>query len=166
MGKLYLKKYQNKNSKNAKAYGKWFLRAKHVDTLNIQKLSAHIAKHGSIYTYDVILGVITRTAECIAELVQEGNKVKLDGLGTFYLSVTSQGVNKSEDLNEDHVVLKHLRFFAERSQWSDNATTNMTRMARVTTKDPYADNENAGNNSNSGGNDNPTPGGAVVEDEP
>ena len=62
MSKVYLRKYQNNNSKNLKAYGKWFLRVKHLDTMNIRELSAHIAKHGSIYTDDVILGVVTKAA--------------------------------------------------------------------------------------------------------
>ena len=161
MSKLYLRKYQNNNSKMAKAYGKWFLRAKHLETLNTRELSAHIAKHGSIYTDDVILGVVTKAAGCIAELVQQGYKVKLDGLGTFYLAVTSKGADTAEDLDENAVVYKRLRFQAERSKWSENATVNMTQSARVTTIDPYAHTPNEGG-SGSGNNS----GGGGVEEQP
>ena len=160
MSKLYLRKYQNNNSKMTKAFGKWFLRAKHLETLNTRELSAHIAKHGSIYTDDVILGVVTKAAGCIAELVQQGYKVKLDGLGTFYLAVTSKGADTAEDLDENAVIYKRLRFQPERSKWSENATVNMTQSARVTTVDPYAVQGSEGGG-NSGGS-----GGGGVEEEP
>ena len=159
MSKVYLRKYQNNNSKNPKAYGKWFLRVKHLDTMNIRELSAHIAKHGSIYTDDVILGVVTKAAGCIAELVQQGYKVKLDGLGTFYLAVTSKGTDTAEDLDENAVVYKRLRFQAERSKWSENATVNMTQSARVTTIDPYVHTPSEGGNGDGNG-------GGGVEEQP
>ena len=109
----------------------------------------------------MILGVVTKAAGCIAELVQQGYKVKLDGLGTFYLAVTSKGADTAEDLDENAVVYKRLRFQAERSKWSENATVNMTQSARVTTIDPYAETPSEGGGSGSGGNS-----GGGVEEQP
>lgn len=166
MGKLFLKRYQNNNRKNQKAYGKWYLRAKHLGTIDTRELASHITRHGSLYTYDVVEGVISKTSSCIAELVQEGYRVKLDGLGIFYLAVTSNGTEKPEDATEDKVVLKHLRFKPAQSNWCEMATHNMTRMANVTTTDPFSDATTTTTGGSSQGTENPGQGGSVVEDEP
>ena len=85
-----LRLYQNKNKKS-KAYGKYYGRVKATKTLNTTQLANHIAEHGSIITEDVLLSTINKMTKCIKELLKDGKNVKLDGLGTFYLSVTSTG---------------------------------------------------------------------------
>jgi len=153
MSKLFLKKYQNKNSKLDKAYGKWYLRARHLDTIGTRELCRHMLRFGTIYTEDVVLGVISKLSQFIIDMSQQGYKIKLDGLGTFYLAVTSEGSETEKDCDENGVKYKHLRFTPEQSQWSDTATRNMTVAARVTTVDPYADPEEEDNEEtgNSGG---------------
>ena len=49
-------------------------------------------KHGTIYTSDIVKGVVEKFINCFEELLLEGNKIKLDGLGTFYLSANTEGV--------------------------------------------------------------------------
>ena len=84
MSKIIYDVYQNKNAHNA-AYGKYFGRIVHTETLNTRKLARHIADHGSIYTQDVVEGVLTKAEACIVEMLLESKKIKLEGLGTFYL---------------------------------------------------------------------------------
>ena len=84
MGKVMISVYQNKNDKSA-AYGKYYGRIVHTETLNTRKLAKHIAEHGSVYTQDVVEGVLTKAEACIVEMLLESKKVKLEGLGTFYL---------------------------------------------------------------------------------
>ena len=84
MSKIIYDVYQNKNAQNA-AYGKYFGRIVHTETLNTRKLARHIADHGSVYTQDVVEGVLTKAEACIVEMLLESKKVKLEGLGTFYL---------------------------------------------------------------------------------
>ena len=84
MSKIIYDVYQNKNENNA-AYGKYFGRIVHTETLNTRKLARHIADHGSIYTQDVVEGVLTKAEACIVEMLLESKKIKLEGLGTFYL---------------------------------------------------------------------------------
>ena len=38
-----------------------------------------------MYTQDVVEGVLTKAESCILEMLLESKKVKLEGLGTFYL---------------------------------------------------------------------------------
>ena len=84
MSKIIYDVYQNKNDQNA-AYGKYFGRIVHTETLNTRKLARHIADHGSVYTQDVVEGVLTKAEACIVEMLLESKKIKLEGLGTFYL---------------------------------------------------------------------------------
>ena len=84
MSKIIYDVYQNKNENNS-AYGKYFGRIVHTETLNTRKLARHIADHGSIYTQDVVEGVLTKAEACIVEMLLESKKIKLEGLGTFYL---------------------------------------------------------------------------------
>ena len=57
MAKIFYVLKQNNNS-DAKVYGKWFAHGKTIETLNTRKLANHIADHGSIYTPDVVFGVL------------------------------------------------------------------------------------------------------------
>ena len=84
MSKIIYDVYQNKNDQNA-AYGKYYGRIVHTETLNTHKLARHIAEHGSVYTEDVVAGVLTKAESCIVEMLLESKKIKLEGLGTFYL---------------------------------------------------------------------------------
>ena len=68
MAKIIYEVYQNQNEHNA-AYGKWYGRVKYLESLleslNTRKLSNHIAEHGSIYTPDVVYGVMEKFRSCL-----------------------------------------------------------------------------------------------------
>ena len=57
MAKILYEVKQNLNQYSL-AYGKWFARVKALETLNTRKLANHISEHGSIYTPDVVYGVL------------------------------------------------------------------------------------------------------------
>ena len=99
MGKILIKKYQNKNVKNEQAYNKWFGRVVHRETIDTIGLAEHIMKHGTVYTDDVCVGLTRKLMRCIAELLADGYKVKLDGIGTLYLTVHSTGVDAPEEFS-------------------------------------------------------------------
>ena len=71
-----------------KTYGKIIYRG----TMRLTDMAEHIMKHGSIYTEDVVIGVITKLKSCMQEMLADGYKVKLDGIGTLYPVLTSKGV--------------------------------------------------------------------------
>ena len=52
--------YQN-NVKDAVTNGKWYPRAVVSQTLDLEGLADHISEHGSLFTEDVVLGVLTYT---------------------------------------------------------------------------------------------------------
>jgi len=44
----------------------------------------------TIYTRDIVEGVLAKLCQCVPELLSQGQPVKLDGLGTFYPTVKNE----------------------------------------------------------------------------
>ena len=74
----------------SRVFGMWFPEVDRVGTLSTRALCDHIAAHGSIWTRDIVEGVLSQLAECIPELVSQGYGVKLDGIGTFWPTITNK----------------------------------------------------------------------------
>ena len=80
---------QQDKSSNPRKSGKWYGKIRKRHGLNLDGLCKHIASHGSLYTEDVVTGVMKKAKSCIIELVSTGAPVKIDGLGTFYPTIES-----------------------------------------------------------------------------
>ena len=118
MAKIIYQKYQNKNMES-RAYQKWYARTKSIETLNTRKLAAHISEHGSIYTPDVVYGVLEKFRSCLVEQLLNSKKVKIEGLGTFYSSMecTKGGAETEDKFNvNEHIKGIHIRFLPETAQ--------------------------------------------------
>ena len=130
MPKLIYKKYQNQNRKS-NGYGKTYARMVPVGTLDTNDICKHIAKHGTIYTSDIVKGVVEKFINCFEELLLEGYKLKLDGLGTFYLSVNTEGAETEKDFNPASNIKKvRVVFLGDKAKSSEYATVVMTRKAQ------------------------------------
>ena len=79
--KVNLRKNTNEKSDQ---FGKYYAELERKRTLSLRGLAKHITDHGSIYTRDVVEGVLIKLTQCVPELLAQGQPVKLDGLGTFY----------------------------------------------------------------------------------
>ena len=98
MAKILYEVKQNQNSYSA-AFGKWYAQIKNLETINTRKLANHISEHGSIYTPDVVYGVLEKFRSCLLEMLLNSKKVKIEGLGTFYCTLENQkkGALKKEE---------------------------------------------------------------------
>ena len=117
MAKILYEVKRNQNS-YSQAYGKWYAQIKSLETLNTRKLANHISEHGSIYTPDVVYGVLEKFRSCLVEMLLESKKVKIEGLGTFYCTLENQknGAAKKEDFNVNkHLKALHIRFLPEQT---------------------------------------------------
>ena len=106
------------NTSTSKAFGKFFATAKSTETLNTRQLAEHIADHGSVYTQDVVFGVLEKFRTCLIEMLLDSKKVKIDGLGTFYCTLQNVkgGADKEEDFNTaEHIAALHIRFLPEQA---------------------------------------------------
>ena len=147
---IYIKKYQNNNKENGKTYGKWYGRVMAFETIDLDGLCAHIASHGTIFTADVVSGTVKKFVQCIQELLLEGKKVKLDGIGTFYLSARTQGAETAEEFTAANVKTLRVRFLADQSADS-NYTSNIIRNRASLKVGAFADSEDSGSSSTSSG---------------
>ena len=108
---------RQQDNANNNAHLLWFPKAVRTDTLNLRGLTDHIAEHGSIYTRDVVQGVLTKFTNCMVELLKQGVAVKLDGLGTFHMELQSKGAESPVGYNiNDYVKGAHIRFAPENNE--------------------------------------------------
>ena len=117
MAKILYEVKQNQNQYNA-GYGQWYAKVRALETLNTRKLANHISEHGSIYTPDVVYGVLEKFRSCLVEMLLESKKVKIEGLGIFYTTLENQknGADKKEEYNPSkHMKALHIRFLPEQT---------------------------------------------------
>ena len=118
---------KNTNEKSDQ-FGKSYPRIDRKRTLSLRGLAKHISDHGSIYTRDVVEGVLIKLTQCVPELLAQGVPVKLDGMVTFYPSIEAKpgGIDSIADAKEmtpaESVNGVHVRFTPEGSDL-DNLTS-------------------------------------------
>ena len=164
---IYIKKYQNNNKNMTNAYGKWYGRIIHTETLDLDDLCDHIASHGTIFTADVVAGTVKKFVQCIQELLLEGKKVKLDGIGTFYLSLKTEGADVMEEFTMGNVKGVRLRFLPDQSGKSRYTTAALSRVAKLSSVLPGStptDDEEGSGSGNSGGQQGGGTSGSVEEE--
>ena len=82
--------YQD-NRKNSKRKGYWYARAVSPDLVSVKDLALRISERCTVTEPD-ILAVISALVFEMNQVLKDGNRVKLDGLGTFRVGIHSQGV--------------------------------------------------------------------------
>ena len=171
MGTIQIKKVEKtvttgkqgeERQKVKKTYGKIIYRG----TLSLTDMAEHIMKHGTVYTEDVVIGVITKLKNCMQEMLADGYKVKLDGIGTLYPVTTSEGVDDAKDFSaQENITRIGIAFLADQSKkslYKASAMKNETKLSTslyeelngsLTPNSPSPNNpegEGSGSGSNSG----------------
>jgi len=156
MAKILYEVKKNMNTAS-KTYGQWYGRAKSLETMNTRKLAQHISEHGSIYTSDVVFGVLEKFRSCLVEMLLNSKKVKIDGLGTFYCTLESAGASSKEKYNtQEHIKGLHIRFLPGQEQEMDLSSRQFLKKAEFISVDqlkPDPDEEEGGGGSDGGGDD-------------
>ena len=112
---------QNQND-TAKIYGKWFCEPDSNDAINLKGFARHLAEHGKLASYDMLVLVLNNVVTCMKELLSQGVPVKLDGLGTFRPTIENEkgGSPSVEDAlakGADKLIKGvHMTFFPENSK--------------------------------------------------
>ena len=148
MAKILYEVKQNLNQYNA-GYGQWYAKVKALETLNTRKLAQHISEHGSIYTPDVVYGVLEKFRSCLVEMLLESKKVKIEGLGIFYTTLENQknGADKKEEYNPSkHMKALHIRFLPEQTTEENISSREFIKKAEFVNVDsPLKAEETEGN---------------------
>ncbi len=156
MAKVFYLLKQNK-VKNSKVNGKWFARQKTIETLNTRKLANHISEHGSIYTPDVVFGVLEKFRSCLLEMLLNSKRVKIDGLGIFFTTLeNTEGGAESKDkfLPQKNLKGLHIRFLPDSSTETDISSREFIKKAEFVNAETFAgsledESSNAGSGSGS-----------------
>ena len=99
---------QNQNRKNPKAYGKWYAKAVVNDTVRLKEIAAEIQENVSVKASDV-WGVLLELTNVLKKNLSNGNRVIIDGFGSFKMGIRSTGTvtvkeyNASKNITDIHV---------------------------------------------------------------
>ena len=89
--------YKNNNKKNA-GFGKFYARAMHNGTTNLDDIAAIIERNCSMKKSDV-KAVLTELVEVMTAQIQDSKRVKLHGLGTFKIGISTKGAESAAAFN-------------------------------------------------------------------
>ena len=161
MSKILYEVYKNdiKDSESV-MYGKWYARLKSIETMSMGKLAKHISEHGSVFTEDVVEGVMKKFKTCLLEMLLESKKVKINGLGTFYLTAECQkgGADKEEDFNvKEHLKALHIRFLPDQTAEDNISSREFIKKAEFVNIKTLLSEANDNGNGNGNANPNPNP---------
>ena len=104
---------------NWEASAAYYAKAVGLETLSLRDMAKHITSHGSPYTVDVVMGVLEAYRNCLIEQLLESKKVKVEGLGTFYVTIANKegGEKDLEKFNIGTIAQGlRLRFLPDASQ--------------------------------------------------
>jgi predicted histone-like DNA-binding protein len=154
MAKIFYQLRQNKNTKS-NIYGRWFAHSKTIETLNTRKLAQHISEHGSIYTPDVVFGVLEKFRSCLLEMLLNSKRVKIDGLGIFYTTIENEkgGASSINEFGANNLKALHIRFLPEQEQEQNISSREFIKKAKFVNLDSLkakAEDEEEGGANNNG----------------
>lgn len=109
-------------SSNPKKSGKYYGRRFNPTVLGTRGLAEHMISHGVIAERSEVEDVLNALPTCIPELLKQGMNVKLTGLGSFRITLTSKGAASIEAYSvQKHVKGANMRFVPD-STSLDNKT--------------------------------------------
>ena len=110
----------------SKTYGQFYPEAEPKEPISLKGFARHLAEHGKLATYEMLVLVLQNIVSCMKELNAQGQPVKLDGLGTFYPSIEGTPSTTIADfmgnLNE-RIAGVHIRFRPENGGTPDEKLT-------------------------------------------
>ena len=109
----------------------WYGRAVYPSTIDLNAIAERIQQNCSMKKSDV-MAVLTELIETMRYELQNSNKVKLDGFGTFYIGLRSKGAIDEKDFNANEYVKGfRVKFLAEGKKQNGKITRTFTEGIRV-----------------------------------
>ena len=109
----------------------WYGRAVYPSTIDLDAIAERIQQNCSMKKSDV-MAVLTELIETMRYELQNSNKVKLDGFGTFYIGLRSKGAIDEKDFNANEYVKGFsVKFLAEGKKQNGKITRTFTEGIRV-----------------------------------
>ncbi|GHT67357.1 hypothetical protein FACS189452_04900 [Bacteroidia bacterium] len=99
---IKLKKLQRANPQNPQEAHKWYLVQEHSGTVNLAEIAKEIADRSSL-TFGDVQNALRNLLDVLPVYIRLGQTIRLEGFGSFHLSVTSDGKATSEELTAHDV---------------------------------------------------------------
>jgi predicted histone-like DNA-binding protein len=96
-----LKKIQRRNPQNM-ALSKWYLTQEKVGTVGMGEIAKEIERRSALSLGDV-QSTLSNMVEVLPIFLKLGQTIKLEGFGSFRISVTSDGTATADELTAHHV---------------------------------------------------------------
>ena len=98
---IKLKKIERKNPQD-KTQSKWYLTQEIAGSVGIHELAKEIMGRSALSLGDV-QSVLSNMVEMMPLFLKLGQSIRLEGFGSFHISVTSEGTATPEELSTHHV---------------------------------------------------------------
>lgn len=116
---VFYKLYQD-NRETSKMKGKWYARAVHTSTVDIDDLADEMQANCTVKRADIV-AVLSELVETMKTHLQMSHKVKLDRLGTFKIGMTTSAADSVKDFTaSNNVKGVHVLFQPETKIEKDN----------------------------------------------
>ena len=114
------KLYQD-NRKNSTTRGQWYGRAAVMGVTNLEALSDRIQRNCTAKKSDV-QAVLTELVEAMTDELKAGNRVKIDGFGSFKIGIRTRGAETAKAFTvQKNVKSLHVLFQPEVKQSADGS---------------------------------------------
>ena len=87
------------NPKEKEMPPKYYASAQTNKIVSLDEFSKHIASHGCVYKRAEIAAVLTMSVDSLREMLLNGYKIELGDLGSFYISLSSEGTLTPGEFN-------------------------------------------------------------------
>ncbi len=101
--------YMQANPVDETAAPKAYARAQVKEVMTFQKFIEHIAEHGG-HNRGQVKGVLSDTCKCLVEQLLEGKKIMLEELGSFWLTLNSEGAETIKAFTENNIKAVNILF--------------------------------------------------------
>ena len=91
------------NPTNPEDPEKAYARVQINEVISTKKFVGHISDHNGVFSKGTVKGVTTDLVSCLREMLVAGNKVEIEGLGTFGISLTSEGAESLEKFTSANI---------------------------------------------------------------
>lgn len=76
----------------------------------LEKFAKHISDHNGVYSRGTVKGVISDMCECLVEQLLNGVKIQMGELGTFGISISSEGADSIEKFTSKNIKMVNILF--------------------------------------------------------
>ena len=98
------------NPTNPEEPDKAYARVQLNEIISTQRFINHISEHNGVFSKGTVKGVTTDMVSCLREMLVAGNKVEIEGLGTFGISLSSEGAESMEKFTASNIKSVNLVF--------------------------------------------------------